>query len=502
MNVTMLLGSIFSPKELAWIIAISVIIGLLIIANVVLFYFIIKHRERKLCTRQLQQKRDSLMSHLASITDDGSLAEGATLFSNVGATTAVEEDDDLYVDIDDDEDDDDEDTDDANEQLDGDLAQNAILAVADMSEFTRRKLGLVDEEYDNKSYYVRYKYGFDAKLRASTDEIKDRYTVLVDELSAFKGVSIKTSFLGQRVYKGRKTLAQIVIRGKTLCIAFALNPYDYIGTKYAGIDKSEKKRYVKTPMLYKITSARRLDYARYLILQLAEANMLVTDDKALPYPVDFAQLTLNELFAAKAMRIVVLSEANNAEVVADPELMLVGDAYQEPGAEEVQDDITVDTPDGTMVIDRSFTARIIQADDTIKARYSELKNRIMAYKGVHSKTGWKRETFSLGSNNVATIAIRGKAIMLYLAMDATALDGSQYKVENLTDVAIRRKTPILFRVRDDNLAEHAKRLIDVAFEQSGTEYVERKSQDYTLPYKSTDTLVKRDLIKITLHRNV
>ena len=503
MNVMTILGSIFSPKELGGIIALAAVVALVIIANIVLFYFIIKHRERKLCTQQLQQRRDSLMSHLASITDDGSLAEGRSMFTSVGASTVAEEEDDLYVDIDDeDDDDDDDDTDEGNEQLEGDeLAQKEILAVADMSEYTRRKLGFVGEEYDSKSYFVRYKYGFDAKLRASTDEVKQRYTMLVDELSAFKGVNIKTSFRGQRVYKGRKTLAQIVIRGKTLCIAFALDPKDYEDTKYAGIDKSDKKRFAKTPMLYKLSSMRRLAYARYLILQLAEANTLVVDDNATPYPVDFAPKTLNELFAAKAMRIAVLGEANNFQVMTDPELIFAGYAYQEPSAEEEQDNITVETPDGTLVIDRSFTARIIQARDDIKERYSELKNHVLSYKGVHSKTSWKRENFSLGSNNVVSFAIRGKTLMLYLAIDSSALDKSQYKVENLSDMAIARKTPLLFRVTDDMLVEQAKLLIDQVMSESGAEHIERKMQDYTLPYKPTDTLVKKDLVKITTQRN-
>ena len=511
MSVMTNLGSIFSPKELTYIIVLSAVIALIIIANIVLFYFIRKHRERKLCTQQLQQKRDSLMSHLASITDDGSLAEDSLIFASAPAP-AVVEDDDINIDIEDeeetddddvdDEDDDDEDSDDDSEQQEGDeLAPTEILAVADMSEYTRRKLGLVGEEYDDKSYFVRYKYGFDAKLRAASDEVKQRYTELVNELTAFKGVKITTSFRGQRVYKGRKTLAQIVIRGKTLCIAFALDPKDYEETKYAGIDKSDKKRFEKTPMLYKISSARRLDYARYLILQLAEANTLVTDTNAAPYPVDYAPKTLNELFEAQAIRIVVVGEISNSQVEADPELMLVGYAYQEPSAEEEQDDITVETPDGTLVIDRSFTARIIQANDDIKERYSVLKNNVMSYKGVHSKTGWKRENFSLGKDNVVSFALRGTTLMLYLAVNLSALDKSRYKVENLSDVAIRRKTPLLFRVMDDQLLEQAKLLIEKVMIEHRAERVERKAQDYKLPYKPTDVLVKKDLVKITTRRN-
>ena len=56
---------------------------------------------------------------------------------------------------------------------------------------------------------------------------------------------------------------------------------------------------------------------------------------------------------------------------------------------------------------RSFTARITQADNDLKARYSELKNYLMSYAGVRARMSWKRETFHIGKHNIAAFVMRG-----------------------------------------------------------------------------------------------
>lgn len=498
-------SSIFSPGQLAAIIVVSVLIGLLIVGNIVLFYVLRKRRERKLCTSQLQNKRSELLAHLKNIKDDGSLVEVGPVFGE----TANGDADDEEADTDDetDEDDDDEEDDNApdvtTETVEGeDLTQNEILAVADMSEYTRRKLGFAGDEYDNKRYYVRYKPGFEAKLRASSDDVKQRYNDLVGELGLYKGVKIKSSFRQQRIYKGRRTIGIILFRGKTLCVAFALDPKEYEETKYRGIDKSDKKRFAKTPMLYKLTSARRVEYAKYLIVQLADMFTIVLDEKAQPTPVDLSERTPDELFVAGSLKIAVLGEAPELEPEPEPELLpeeTVDEPMSEAAADkdDERDELAIDTPEGRIVFDRSFTARIIQADDALKARYSEIKNYILAYKGVRSRTSWRRETFSIGRKTVAMFSVRGKTLMLYLATDPARFEDTKYKVENMSEVASRRKTPLLFRVKSDRRTAYAKQLIDIVFTENGSSRVERRPQDYTVPYRSTDALVKRGLIKIT-----
>ena len=514
MNTNLNAVSIFSPAQLAGMIAIAVVVALLIIGNLLLYYFLRRHRVRKLCTSRLQAKRNELLEHLRNITDDGSVVSGGMIYSDIDLSEVEEAEEDVDVDEDEDEDEDEDAEGEPaamTETADGDdeITQNDILAVADMSEYTRKKLGFEGDEYNNKRYFVRYKYGFEARLRASADDVKERYAELVKELSQYKGIQITTSFKGQRIYKGRKTLGQFFLRGKTLCVAFALDPNEFAQTKYRGIDKSDKKRFEKTPMMYKLTSMRRVDYARYLIIRLAEINMILPDPEAATEPVDLSPRTPDELFVAQGLRITVLGEAPELEYEEEPEISIeeTGDlaaSDEEENADDEQaepDELSIDTPEGKIVFDRSFTARLIQSDEAFKARYSDIKNYILSYKGVRCRTSWKRETFSLGRKVIATIAIRGKTLMLYLACDPSQFDGTKYKVENMSEVASRRKTPLLFRVKSDRRATYAKQLIDMVFSENGAAHVERKHQDYALPFKATEELVEHGLIKLITKQN-
>ncbi|MDE7106958.1 MAG: hypothetical protein K2O39_01400, partial [Clostridiales bacterium] len=171
-----------------------------------------------------------------------------------------------------------------------------------------------------------------------------------------------------------------------------------------------------------------------------------------------------------------------------------GDADKE---EEQEEDIEFDTPEGRMVFDRSFTARIIQADDALKARYSELKNYMLGFKGVKNRISWRRETYSMDRKMVAMFSVRGKTLCLYLAADPTRFDNSKYNVENMSETASRRKTPLLFRIKSDRRTAYAKQLIDIVMQENGGVKTERRPVDYTSPYRSNDALVKRGLIRIT-----
>lgn len=116
----------------------------------------------------------------------------------------------------------------------------------------------------DKKIYYRYNFSFRAKLIQSPVEIQQRYGILMDEVRACPKVKTNLSWRQVRIYSGRQTLACILFRGRKLCISFALDPAVYADTKYRGIDLSEVKRYQKTPMLLKLTSERKVNYAKYL----------------------------------------------------------------------------------------------------------------------------------------------------------------------------------------------------------------------------------------------
>ena len=421
-----------SPAQLAAVILLSILIAVLVAGNVLLFLYLRNRGVRKLCTHKLQNKRDELLQQL------NLLREGV-------------------------------------------LVTSEILYISNTSMPVREKLGFADSEYDSKRYYVRYSLGFEAKLRLSSDEVKERYVALMNEIAMYDGVKVKQSYRQQRIYKGRKTLGLIVFRGKTLCIALALNPAEYAETKFRGIDKSDSKRFAKTPMFMKLTSQRRLDYVKYLLLQLAEENTIM--------PLSEPEQR-EELFIDNKLQISVLGEVPDSVPYEQPDT-----EEDEVDEEELESGISVEE---LKRYNRSYTARIIQADDELKARYSEIKNHIISYRGVFNGITWKREAFYVPKRDCfATFAIRGKTLCLFLSVPSSKFEGTKYKVEDRTQQVRNAKMPTMFRIRSDRGTKYAKELIDIVLSEKGVKINEEyKPINYRPSYRSTENLINGGYIKV------
>ena len=183
---------------------------------------------------------------------------------------------------------------------------------------------------DGKQVYVRYVFSFSAKLIQSPQEVQQRYGEIMDDVNAYAKVKTSVSWRQLRIYQGRKTLAVMLFKGRKLCMAFALNPKDYEETKYRGMDLSEVKRFEKTPMLLKLTSPRKVKYAKYLFEQVALANGLekgevTATEFSLPYR------ETEQLVAEGLVRKFVSGDAEGAEEVqADISELIRASAASQP----------------------------------------------------------------------------------------------------------------------------------------------------------------------------
>ena len=193
----------------------------------------------------------------------------------------------------------------------------------------------------------------------------------------------------------------------------------------------------------------------------------------------------------------VAEQAPAEEPVADkPEEQLLADKPAEEGTSR----IVYTSEDGWYVrvrYDRSFEAKLIQADDTLKRWYSELKNELLSYKKVTSRLSWQHEAFRLGRGTVAKLVIRGKTLRIYLALDPSAYDGSKYVVEDASEHAKFEKTPLLYRIRSERRCRYAKELIAAAIAALGGDRGQEQDTDYaSVPYENTQELIGRGLVRI------
>ena len=150
---------------------------------------------------------------------------------------------------------------------------------------------------------------------------------------------------------------------------------------------------------------------------------------------------------------------------------------------------------------RSFEAKLIQSDDTVKRYYSELKNCLLSFKKVTSRISWRHESFRKGRPAAAKFVIRGKTLCLCLALDPENYEESKYIVDDMSRYARFAGTPLMYRIKNERRLRYAKELIAFLFE--GTEPSGHEDEDFAaIPYEDTQSLVERGLIKIVSYREV
>ena len=146
---------------------------------------------------------------------------------------------------------------------------------------------------------------------------------------------------------------------------------------------------------------------------------------------------------------------------------------------------------------KSFLAKMALAEDTVKGYYSELKNALLAYKGVKCRTSWGYEAFNKGRTKLARMDVKTKSLYLYLAIDPQSLVDTKY---NFKDMSAKKKyaaTPVLMKIRGERKFKHALELIEkICGEELQLKRLEAEPTDYRLPLMSQDEMVEAGYVKM------
>ncbi len=147
---------------------------------------------------------------------------------------------------------------------------------------------------------------------------------------------------------------------------------------------------------------------------------------------------------------------------------------------------------------KSFTAKLIISKASVKEYYTELKNELLSYKKVKSRISWNYEAYSKGRAQLAKMVIRGKTLVLYLALNPADFAESKYHHSDSSEMSRYVAVPFTLKVRSARALKYAKELIGTLMANNGIEkndgYV---FVDYGMPFKTKDTLIAEGLIKET-----
>ena len=180
----------------------------------------------------------------------------------------------------------------------------------------------------------------------------------------------------------------------------------------------------------------------------------------------------------------------SAPVVEEPEIkrVFVPDKSM-PSAEPADVNIRYRT---------SFMARLIQAEPPVQDYYTVLKNALLSYKKVKSRISWNFDTFNRGRLRLARINVKGKTLLLYLALPPAdyAEQQSKYHFADVSEKARLADTPMLLRVKSDRGLKNALTLIEEMMQKWSVPAGTPQNEDYHLPYETTAELINRGLIKV------
>ncbi len=145
---------------------------------------------------------------------------------------------------------------------------------------------------------------------------------------------------------------------------------------------------------------------------------------------------------------------------------------------------------------RTYMARLIQSEDSVKDIYNTLKNKLLSYKKVKARLSKKRETFYAGRKTLVKFDVKGKKVDLYIALNPSEFaDKAQFY--NYVDISDKNaETPMLMKVSGPIKLRRALELIDILMGKMDVvllkNYVE---QDFRMPFETTEALIEHGLIK-------
>lgn len=292
------------PAALYVIIAACAIIVISGVAVAV--YLSIKKRRNK--TSELPAAADEIQPEQPVVTNEPSVISNEIPSENSEPATAVQQSDEQpseqnaqaeTVELPEEEDEDDDDDDDEEEDE---------TEVAPQRQVARMANGHV------RYIIIKYNKSHTAKLIQSSDICKNYYSVLKNELLSYSGIKCRVSWKYETFYCGRQTYARLSMRGKKLCIFLALNPADYVDTKYIIDDKSEVLAYEKTPLLYRIKNDRRLKYAKELIATVMGGRRKSEDFNEVNYVPQLPYEEIEPLIERKLVKVLTEEDAQSGDV--------------------------------------------------------------------------------------------------------------------------------------------------------------------------------------------
>ena len=332
----------------------------------------------------------------------------------------------------------------------------------------------VPEPVDNSGkkmvYAYRYNRSHMSRVIQSNKELKGYYSALKNRLLSYYKIKCRESWSCESFRFGRDLLAKMVMRGKYIRLYLALDPESVPFNTYHQRNKGHVKRYADVPLMVKIKTKVGLHRAFRLIDMMMDS---LTIPEIRDY--DYAYFAENLIYATDAVLL------------------------QQGLIKPVRTSILVEAPSSSFVktvirYKYSFSARMSQASDFLKSCYELLANKLLSYYKIKHRVSWDYDSYNFGRKQMAKLAIRGKSVRLYLALDANMIPYNQYFQKDKSNTKKYAFVPCMLKIKGNVSMRRALRLID--FMMDLYTIPELKTGDYVEFAKEYPYLPLEDLIAL------
>lgn len=344
------------------------------------------------------------------------------------------------------------------------LAADAMMWEDEIDE----EISLIDEKGDIN---YRYKFSIIARLIKAQLPTQDYYNELRNDLLGYKGVKSLLSWSRDLYKLGRKPVAKLNVKGKTVFVYLPLDPTKYDKDHYHHLDVSKEGKEVDYPFLLKVRSPRACKYAKELIAEIMVSYGVEKDPKYKVRDFHLPEMSLQELLDRDLARPL----DKTGPWSFDWNFEDTGFKY-------------------TYIY--SFIAKLIRSGEERQEFYNEIKNHLLSYKKVKSSISWPRELFRAGREKVCQLKVKGKTLCVYLPLNPDKFDVEHYHHEDVRIKGKENDFGLMLRVKSNRAVKYAKELIDVVMANLGLAQVENyEAQDYKFAYKSLEEMLAEDLAR-------
>lgn len=145
---------------------------------------------------------------------------------------------------------------------------------------------------------------------------------------------------------------------------------------------------------------------------------------------------------------------------------------------------------------KSFTARLNLTDDINKDFHTAVKNKLLSYKKINSRTSWHHEAYNFGRNQAAKMNVRGRTLFLYLPLVPADYEESKYSFKDCGHIKKYELLPFRVKIKSKRGLKYAFELIETVM--ANFETTERKKFEpvnYYQKNRGFEKLLKEGLIK-------